>query len=87
MVADYERETRFELPGFHKDYGIVSGLSVPMIDNEKKVVGVMIVNRTRWHEYAEPGRRLLQVLVLVRAQIQTRCRRPLSGNALGRLPH
>ena len=62
MVADYERETRFELPGFHKDYGIVSGLSVPMIDNEKKVVGVMIVNRTRWHEYAEPGRRLLQVL-------------------------
>ena len=62
MVADYERETRFELPGFHKDYGIVSGLNVPMIDNEKKVVGVMIVNRTRWHEYAEPGRRLLQVL-------------------------
>ncbi len=62
MVADYEKETRFELPGFHEDYGIVSGLSAPMIDSEKKVVGVMIVNLTRRHEYGESARRLLQVL-------------------------
>ena len=59
---DFSTETRFELPGFHKDYGIVSGLSAPMIDSAKNVVGVMIVCLTTRHKYEEPAQRLLQIL-------------------------
>jgi PAS domain S-box-containing protein len=61
VVDDYTAETRFTILPIIRDHQISSGMSVPMVSDER-VVGAMLVHTTKLHRFGDAEVKLLRLI-------------------------